>query len=125
MKQSVTLTGLGSSQFLSAVQGVATVYQHFKTHISRKGGSLREWAPGLDGKDAVLTFFNRYLTKAKEAGDEPQLDLGTTIDPFNILRPLLQNEVHVQENVVEYWEKSERSVSPIGLDLPHCSCVYT
>ena len=110
MKQYVTLTGLGSDDFLAAVEGTAAIYQEFKGQVEREGGRLREWSPGLDGKNITLTFANHYLTKSKEAGDETPLELVKTVDPFNILGPHLQNQVHLQENVVEYWEKQSMCV---------------
>ncbi|KAI1796531.1 hypothetical protein LXA43DRAFT_1057812 [Ganoderma leucocontextum] len=83
LKQSVTLTGLGTDQFDAAVHGVQAIYQLFYNHISRSGGRLREWIPGHDHQDLTLTFTNRYLTSSRDAADE----------------------VHIADNVVEYWER--------------------
>ena len=104
IKQSVTLTGLGASQFQAAVRGVICIYQWFKTHLEKRGCQLRPWAPGSDGSDGItLTFNNRLLTNTKDCEPRETLfDLADTVDPFNILRPLLRTEVHTIENQVQY-----------------------
>ena len=107
MKQSVTLTGLGSQHFHTAVRGVSSIYHAFKMHLSARGCQLRTWAPGCDaGQSLTLTFSNRILTSAKEAEGEKAQDLSLVVDPFNILRPLLRTEVHTMENNVDYWKRT-------------------
>ena len=104
LKQSVTLTGLGTVGFDDAVRGMQTIYQVFSNHVSRAGSHLRTWTPGRDGQDLTLTFANHYLTSNRDVGNETSTDL-SVIDPFNILQPLIKNEVHTADNVVEYWER--------------------
>ena len=107
MKQAVTLTGLGSQYFHTAVRGVSTVYHAFKMHLAARGCQLRTWAPGCDaGESLTLTFTNRILMSAKDAEGEREQDLGLFVDPFNILRPLLRTEVHTLENNVDYWKRT-------------------
>ena len=107
LKQSVTLTGLGAERFDCAVRGAQSIYQMFKADLTRRGCQLRDWTPGRDGYNLTLTASNRYLTSLRDAGGEPALDLGEVVDPLNVLRPLLQTEVYIQENVVEYWQRLE------------------
>ena len=107
MKQSITLTGLGVEHFDKAVRGVGLIYQMFKGHLIRRGCQLHDWKPGHDVEDLMLTFTNRYLTPSKDAQGETPFDLGELVDPLNILWPLLRSEVHIQENVVEYWQRLE------------------
>ena len=112
LKQAVTLTGLGSQRFHTAVRGVSAVYQAFKMHLSAQGCQLRTWAPGCDaGQSLTLTFSNRILMSAKDAEGETKQDLGLVVDPFNILRPLLRTEVHTLENNVDYWKRTLGSTS--------------
>ncbi|KAI0730682.1 hypothetical protein C8Q76DRAFT_612543 [Earliella scabrosa] len=107
MKQAVTLTGLGSQHFHTAVRGVSAIYQAFKMHLSARGCQLRTWAPGCDaGQSLTLTFSNRILMSARDAEGETKQDLGRFVDPFNILRPLLRTEVHTMENHVDYWKRT-------------------
>ncbi|KAI0688833.1 hypothetical protein C8Q76DRAFT_635121 [Earliella scabrosa] len=107
MKQSVTLTGLGSQYFHSAVRGVSTIYHAFKMHLSARGCQLRTWAPECDGGESLtLTFSNRILMSAKDGEGEKKQDLGQFVDPFNVLRPLLRTEVHTAENHVDYWKRT-------------------
>ena len=113
LKQSVTLTGLGSESFDKAVRGLCMLYQNVKGQVMQRGCQLREWAPGEDGGNLTLTFSNRYLTAAKDvADDDVRQDLGEVVDPFNILRPLLRTEVHTSDNCVEYWERQRGAQSP-------------
>ncbi|PIL29422.1 hypothetical protein GSI_09474 [Ganoderma sinense ZZ0214-1] len=105
LKQSITLTGLGSEGFDSAVHGIQIIYQVLSNHVARAGGRLREWTPGRENQDLTLTFANRYLTSSRDAGEEPSVDLSTIVDPFNVVRPILRGEVHTADNVVEYWER--------------------
>ncbi|KAI0709814.1 hypothetical protein C8Q76DRAFT_624886, partial [Earliella scabrosa] len=109
MKQTITLCGLGAERFDCAVRGISTIYQMFKNHVERHRFQLREWSPGADGYYNTLTFSNRYLTSLKEADGDPGLNLGDVVDPFNVLRPLLRNLVHTQENVVKYWRRQDGS----------------
>lgn len=88
IKQSVTLTGLGSDHFHTAVRGVGAAYQAFKMHLASQGCQLRAWAPGSDGGNSLtLTFSNRILSSAREAEGEREYPLREVVDPFNILRP--------------------------------------
>ena len=112
LKQSATLTGLGAERFDCAVRGAQSIYQMFKAHIERLGCQLREWTPGRDGYNLTLTTSNRYLTTMRDAQGQPALDLGEIVDPFNVLRPLLQTEVHIQENVVQYWQRQSDGAGP-------------
>ena len=50
----------------------------------------------------MLTFSNCYLTSSKDASVDFILDPATTIDPFNVLGPYLNNAVYTLNNVVKY-----------------------
>ena len=50
----------------------------------------------------MLTFSNCYLTSFEDASVDSILDPATTIDPFNLLGPYLNNAVYTLDNVVEY-----------------------
>ncbi|KAM5530022.1 hypothetical protein V8D89_016312 [Ganoderma adspersum] len=100
--QSVTLTGLGTEGFDGAVR---------RQPYFRAGGHLRNWTPGRDGQDLILMFGNRYLTSSHDTGDNVSIEMSPIVDPLNILCPLIKNEVHTADNVVEYWERRELQVS--------------
>ncbi|KAI0666355.1 hypothetical protein C8Q78DRAFT_984218, partial [Trametes maxima] len=102
LKQSVTITGLGVQPFDDAAAAVLAVYHQFSAHL--KGHHLRIWQPERANAHLTLTFGNRYLTAAKFSDNEPHADLSEVVDPFNVLRPHLSSQVHLQENVVEYWQ---------------------
>ncbi|KAI0676637.1 hypothetical protein C8Q78DRAFT_1073421 [Trametes maxima] len=84
LKQSVTITGLGVQPFDDAAAAVLAVYHQFSAHL--KGHHLRTWQPERANAHLTLTFGNRYLTAV--------------------------NQVHLQENVVEYWQCCTQSTKP-------------
>ena len=65
---------------------------------------MRKWTPGSDREHLVLTFSNCYLTSSKDTSVDSILDPATTINPFNVLSPYLNNTVYTLDNVVEYWK---------------------
>ena len=101
LKQSITITGLSSKLFESSVQKMQCIYETFCLYASSLGGTLRKWTPGSDREDLVLTFSNYYLTSSKDASMDSILDPATTIDPFNVLGPYLNNTVYTLDNVVK------------------------
>ena len=105
MRQSVTIGGLGAERFDAAVRGMSSIFQTFKAHLERRGCRIRAWEPSKLDSHFTLTFSNRYLTSKRDSCGDPSLDLGDVIDPFNILQPLLQSEIHTADNVVEYWTR--------------------
>lgn len=111
LKQSVTLTGLGSETFEKAVRGLSTLYQHAKGKVQQRGCQLRNWTPGEAEGDLTLTFSSRYLTPGNQATDDIRPDMAEVIDPLNILRPLLLTEVHTLDNAVFYWQRMPASAT--------------
>ncbi len=98
------MSGLGIEPFDKAVSAVMTIYQHFCAHLV--GHNLRTWRTSRLENYLTLSFGNRYLTASKFAEGEPRGDLSDVVDPFYILQPRLTTQVHLQENVVEYWEQT-------------------
>ena len=78
------------------------IYKTFRLYASFLGGTLRKWTSSSDGEDLVLTFSNRYLTSSKDASVDSILDPATTINPFNVPGPYLNNTVYTLDNMVEY-----------------------
>ncbi|KAI0717659.1 hypothetical protein C8Q72DRAFT_756818, partial [Fomitopsis betulina] len=104
LRQTVTVSGLGIEPFDKAVSAVMTIYQHFCAHLV--GHNLCTWSTLRLENYLTLSFGNRYLTASKFAEGEPWGDLSNVVDPFYILQPHLTTQVHLQENVVEYWEQT-------------------
>lgn len=105
MKQSVTICGLGVSEFEAAVKGVMSIYQVMQSRVSGLKARLREWSPTRDRDDLALVLGNRYLTPIKEVDGDAEGDMDE-IDPFKVLKPLLRNEVYTLDNVVQYWQRT-------------------
>ena len=112
MKQSVTISGLGVEGFDQAVQGVQNIYQCMQAQVTSRGFRLRDWTPRKEGGYLTMTFSSRYLTNSRDAEGEVPLGM-EDVDPLNNLRPLLLNrtEVHVADNVVEFWERTSNNSS--------------
>ncbi|EIW51397.1 uncharacterized protein TRAVEDRAFT_84659, partial [Trametes versicolor FP-101664 SS1] len=104
LRQTVTVSGLGIEPFDKAVSAVMTIHQHFCAHLV--GHNLRTWRTSRLENYLTLAFGNRYLTASKFAEGKPRGDLSDVVDPFYILQPRLTTQVHLQENVVEYWEQT-------------------
>ncbi|KAI0757495.1 hypothetical protein C8Q80DRAFT_1090749 [Daedaleopsis nitida] len=111
LQESVTLTGLNCQSFDLAVQAIKAIHQQFARHVSGLQGMLRDWLPGQFDGAFTVTFGNRYLSSAREAGGDSVVDLSKVVDPYNVMQPILlqHTEVHVAENVVEHWERSKMS----------------
>lgn len=101
LKQSILILGLGAEEFSSAVCGLPAVYQTFQQHITH----LHPWETVWHGEDLVIKVSNCYLTRAQDANGETGLDLAEIVDPFNVLHPHLQSEIHTADNAVQYWER--------------------
>ena len=108
MKQHVTICGLGLKSFEEAAHGALVIYQSFQNHVNLFQGRLRDWSLPQCGSDIALTFASRYLSTAADAADEINVDMDPSIDPFNVLRPLIKNAKHTADNVVEYWQREEK-----------------
>ncbi|KAH9846573.1 hypothetical protein C2E23DRAFT_743815, partial [Lenzites betulinus] len=65
LRQSVTLTGLGSEQFENATLAMLAIYHRFQTYLA--GYMLRPWQPERTHNHLAVSFGNRYLTSAKFA----------------------------------------------------------
>ncbi|KAM5530152.1 hypothetical protein V8D89_016187, partial [Ganoderma adspersum] len=105
LKQSVTLTGLGTDGFDLAVHSVQTIHQVLSNYVSRAGGHLKNWTPGRNSQDLMLTFGNRYLTSSRDIGGGVSINMSPIVDPLHVLHPLIKTEVYTADNVVEYWER--------------------
>ena len=72
-------------------------------------GELEAWTPGRFGQFDAIDISNRYFTRRSDMNGEAPIQFSRAIDPENILTNALSNDfVHIQENIVEYYEAVEK-----------------
>ena len=105
LHQNISLTGLGSATFSSALDAAQMIYRHFDRHFPE--GLLDSWSPtwstnqkGLDSID----ISNCYLTPLKDVSGLESLPFHKGVDPRNILLDMTKNDyIHIDDNYVEYF----------------------
>ena len=105
LRQNISLTGLGSATFSSALDAAQMIYRHFDRHFPE--GLLDSWSPtwstnqkGLDSID----ISNHYLTPLKDVSGLESLPFHKGVDPRNILLDMTKNDyIHIDDNYVEYF----------------------
>jgi hypothetical protein len=106
--QSVTITGLGSTQFLRAVKAVETLHRLFLL----KYPDLLPLERGEFDGNPTLTFDSKLMTPAAcITSDMEKIELGE-LDPCGILRKQMFGRrcAYTEENVVKYKRKGIRQV---------------
>ncbi|KAI0801726.1 hypothetical protein BC629DRAFT_1438358 [Irpex lacteus] len=107
-KQSVTLTGLGSTEFEAAARAVLAIHTMFSSTLP--DDALVPWKPQKDTDYVCLEFYNRYFKGRDETGS-PAADIGTEIDPLGILRTRCPLGEHTEDNVVLYFERNTANIT--------------
>jgi hypothetical protein len=105
----VSITGLGSTQFLRAVKAVETLHRLFLL----KYPDLLPLERGEFDGNPTLTFDAKLMTAAAFLnGDTEKLELGE-LDPCGVLSKLSFSRrwTYTAENVVKYKRKGVRQVS--------------
>jgi len=108
LRQGVTLSGLGSPTFESALQAIKAIHSRFDRQFEE--GVLEVWAehePGETETDSI-GLWNRYLTPAREAEGTQAAPFLPGVDPKGILRGMAQEDstcfyAHTEDNQVHYY----------------------
>ena len=102
--QNISITGLGSATFSSALDAAQMIYGSFDRYFPE--GLLDNWtptwstSPGLDSID----ISNRYLTPLKDAGGLESIPFHKGVDPRHILLDMAKSDhIHTEDNYVEYF----------------------
>ena len=108
LRQSITLTGLGSPTFSSALSAVKTIHDRFDRQFEEH--ALQPWTENemVDGISKSLDLSNRYLTPATDAGGMRDIPFLPGVDPRGILRSMAQGDgtqsyIHTEDNQVHYF----------------------
>lgn len=103
LRQSIVLTGFGSDIMKKAIENIHYIHGLFNQEFTQ--GALEAWTPGRFGQFDAIDISNRYFTRRSDMNGETPIQFSRAIDPDNILTNALSNDfVHIQENVVEYYE---------------------
>jgi hypothetical protein len=104
-RQNVSLTGLGSATFSSALDTAQVIYKHFDREFLE--GKLDSWSPtrSTDSRLDSLDISNRYLTPLRDVGGLVEnTPFHKGVDPQNILCDMAKNNhIHTEDNYVEYF----------------------
>ena len=108
LRQSVTLSGLGSPTFQNALMAVNEIYGHFDRQFSED--VLEPWSCSPIDNDnfPCISLSNRYLTPASEAHGLEAVPFHKGVDPKGILQSMakgdgLMTHVHTEDNQVQYF----------------------
>ena len=102
-KQSIVLTGLGSTAFDANVNAIMEIHSYLSDNLPV--GVLQSWQPKRESDYACLEFSNRYMTKLADATGFSEVALGQYVDPNNVIKNTLVEGRHTEDNVVLYFER--------------------
>ncbi|KDR65698.1 hypothetical protein GALMADRAFT_148469 [Galerina marginata CBS 339.88] len=108
LRQSATLTGLGSNNFIQAIQNVQEIHEIFGRNFPQ--GALENWNSATFEGHTAIDMNNRFFTLRKQATIEEIVPFSDTVDPYGILAGAISHDdqfVHTTENEVEYYELNE------------------
>jgi hypothetical protein len=108
LRQTVTLSGLGSPTFKNALMAANEIFGRFDRQFSE--GILDSWdsSPVDDNEFPCLNLSNRYLTPANEAHGLEAIPFHKGVDPRGILQNMAKGDgstthVHTEDNQVQYF----------------------
>jgi hypothetical protein len=103
MRQSITLTGLGTDTFNDAIQSIQSIEDLFSRQIGE--GRIIPWKMGSYQQWDTIFASNRYFTTGQKLSYIPHVPFHNLVDPDGVLAALIQdNRVHCSDNEVEYYE---------------------
>ncbi|KAF8872048.1 hypothetical protein BD779DRAFT_1453279 [Infundibulicybe gibba] len=111
LRQSVSLTGLGSPMFDAAVEATHQIYDMFQRQFQE--GALEVWHTDVwqtpsHQSHLSLPMSNHYLTPRRDAPRMEHIPFETEEDPHGYLESMFkEGYVHGEENIVGYYTKSK------------------
>lgn len=108
MRQSVTLTGFGTSSINACLRSIQEIHQTFSRYLPID--SLEPWTPNKYDGFPAIDMGNRYFMDRRDAGGEEFVSFQENVDPDGVLQGLIGHAfIHTQENEVEYFEEIQQS----------------
>ena|ERR1700683_3393539 len=114
MRQSITITGLGSDIFKTNIDKITAVESLFNREF--RDNSLSDWSPSTFKDMPAIDICNRIFTKIDRTtldSSPDSVEIHPAIDPTGELKKLAgQDFIHTIDNKVEYYHYSSgRSVA--------------
>ena len=110
LRQSISLTGLGTPTFNASLQGVLNVFTLFSNHVPRDALNNCENICNSYGNHPGIDISNRYFSSIKNTPMEKRIPFEQHEDPHGILARLeTPNYVHSNLNKVEYFERISKA----------------
>ncbi|KAF7968793.1 hypothetical protein HWV62_29312 [Athelia sp. TMB] len=111
MQQSFTLTGLGSTQFETAIEGAFAVAEF----LSRQDSEMAMWRPSHVNGQLALEIGNRLFIKQNKTGSHFPAAMDSSVDPYGTLQKAANGEyVHTEDCVVRYFRRDENEDGSIS-----------
>lgn len=103
LRQSLTITGLGSPTFGEAIKSAHKVFDIFQRQFAED--QVESWhSPTYSGHHS-LNLSNRYLTPKRDAQDMVHLPFTDAVDPRGVLEDMAKsNYIHGEDNEVSYFK---------------------
>ncbi|RDB30758.1 hypothetical protein Hypma_005840 [Hypsizygus marmoreus] len=103
LRQSITISGLGTPTFEDALRSTTEIYGAFDRTF--REGELESWGPS-GGESDALEASNRYLTPRRDAPGVTSVPFGEGVDPKHVLLAMAGNDhVHTEDNEVLYYSR--------------------
>ena len=108
LRQSVSLTGLGTPTFDASMQGMLDVYAFFSSHVTCDSMKSCKNCHNY-GDNTTIELSNRYFSPVRKMATENCVPFSKDVDPYGILGCLESaNNAHCDVNVVEYYNHVAR-----------------
>lgn len=106
LRQSVQLTGLGTSTFNDCISNILNIYAMLSREVPPN--TLEAYKTEQYRNYSCLNIYNRYFTSRRDDPTGMSVDFGDDVDPRGILASLLTNGLfHGEDNKVLYFERDQ------------------
>ncbi|KAL0563193.1 hypothetical protein V5O48_018882, partial [Marasmius crinis-equi] len=114
MSQQVILTGLGTSLFGNAMEGIKSVEEQFHRNFDDKEMEAHNIFGTSDGF-LTIELSNRYMTSIHATNRLPPVNLGPDIDPRGYLAKVMGDKyIRTEENVVQFYELNNQGGNTVA-----------
>lgn len=105
LRQSISLSGLGSKSFSSAIENIQEIHEMFGRTFA--AGTLEPWVPNDFEGNQTIDAANRYFTPRPQATQDQIIPFSPLVDPNSILTTAMARDgtfTHTIDNEVDYYE---------------------
>jgi hypothetical protein len=106
LRQQVSVTGLGTSKFATALESLSSINRLFSKQI--RPDVLEDWTPDFYQEFPAVNISNRYFTDGSLGKGRQSIQFSPSVDPHHLLSSAGPNLTHTLDNVVNFYKKVER-----------------